>query len=366
MGKNIGIITWHYYHGFGCALQAYALQEVLNSLGYDVQIINYRNFRNRHLCDSKWKEIAKTYIAHVTKHIKLHFFNRYKYSFELFRDEYLNQTRRFDDDLSDLSSFIKFNTVVCGSNQIWAPNVFNPVYMADFVEADTSIISYSASIGLNYIPDELCDVYRKLLLRFHRISVRETKGNELLKTRCGIDSIVTLDPTFLLPLDRYIEIEEEPCASGLNCGYIFCFFLNSDHDYASRVIEFNKNKHLKIVGYSKKIDDSSWMEVHNEFGPREFLWITHNASYVFTDSYHGCIFALLYNKDFFAFKRFLDTDEICQNSRIYQLDYYFGIANRILNERQIPRENYLDYSKINAAIEKLKSDSLKYLIEALM
>ena len=92
----------------------------------------------------------------------------------------------------------RFDTIICGSDQIWAPNALNPVYLIDFAPKKTEKVSYAASIGLNDIPLEIQPVYRHALADFKRVSVREEKSVEILKKYCGTQAEVVLDPTLLL------------------------------------------------------------------------------------------------------------------------------------------------------------------------
>lgn len=355
--RSVGIMTWHYYHNFGSALQGYALQSSICSLGYKCHIINYRNKRFGEYDPIKeWVKILLD---------RLNVSKKYRFPFSCFHAKYLKQTTIEQNSQNLYTTVAKFDTVICGSDQIWAPNVFNPVYMLDFVPDDIPKVSYAASIGLNEIPDELVGTYQKLLSRFRAISVRENQGAQLLDQRCGIKAEVVLDPTLLMNVDDWKKVEKK--VKGKN-KFIFCYFLNKDHRYKQSVRKYAKKKGVEVIGCSANPEDTSWMTVlGNEIGPCEFLWLIHHAEAVFTDSYHGTIFSLLYHKPFITFERFENTDKICQNSRIYQLDDYFNLTQRII---KVEEETELiiggfDYDIFEQRLCELRKSSLEFLRKAL-
>jgi polysaccharide pyruvyl transferase WcaK-like protein len=123
-------------------------------------------------------------------------FNKWAFRTLQFKQKYFKQTKVYfdNDELKELNS--KFDIFVCGSDQIWAPSVFDKAYFLEFVNSKYKF-SYAASLGLNMIPNELKKEYHDLLLDFDSVSVREKKGQDLLK-ELGVNSTVVLDPTFLL------------------------------------------------------------------------------------------------------------------------------------------------------------------------
>ena len=355
--KKVGVLTWHYYPNFGSALQAYALQETVKKLGYKVRILDYRDIRYGKI--SNLKDNVRYLCAKL-------FPNRFSYPFLEFQKELFDLTKTVQDP-NMLAGISKgFDVLVCGSDQIWAPNVYNPIYMLSFASEGTNKVSYSASIGLNNIPDDLVDGYRSNLGGFSRISVRELLGAKLLREKCSFDVKVTLDPTLLIDGESWRRLEKEYVIG--SDRYVFCYFLNAQHKYKKSVTEYAEKNNLKIIGCSASSADSDWMKsLQGKIGPKEFIYLINNAQVVFTDSYHGTIFSLLFHKDFLTFERFSNVDEICQNSRIYQLNDYFGLGKRILpvsemTELDIPEYDYADFEK---RLAELKEDSLQYLSSAL-
>lgn len=355
MGKKVGILTWHYYPNFGSALQAYALQEALHSIGCHEKVIDYRSI--------KYGKILKFKID--VKYALGKIFHKFFYvPFLAFQKDYMSLSLLTQNEKNLRKEVERLDAVVCGSDQIWAPNVFNPVYMANFVDGKTVCkISYAASIGLNYIPNKLVSQYKYLLSDFKAISVREEKGKDLLFKKCGITAKVVLDPTLLLTASEYRKMEKNVLVNG---KFIFCYFLKADNDYQRTVLNSVETNKYKIVGCSAKKSDVSWMNIQENIGPCEFLWLIDHAEAVFTDSYHGTIFSLLFHKEFWTFERFKPDDEICQNSRIQQLDYNFGIGGRIIqSDSSIQQCPAYSFDEFEVKLKILRKDSLDFLKEAL-
>lgn len=357
--KKVGIITWHRGPNFGSALQALSLQNILCELGYDARVINFAP------STLGWKTI----IRQLGKKLMMLFSykNKLKYDFypDRFRNRYIRQTR-FVYNKSQLTKLTRdYYAIICGSDQIWAPNLLRTAYMADFANPGTRKISYAASIGLESIPVELIGVYKSNLESFHAISVREDKARELLLNNCNIDSSVVLDPT-LLHGTTFYEKYESP-VKGVDGGFIFCYFLNPDNKYNKPVTDYARDHNLQIVGVSKNKNDSSYMRQLEGLSAGNFLWLIKYSSMICTDSYHGTIFSLLYHKDFVTFKRFSENDPICQNSRLNQLVKYFGIENRIVdNHSNISELELYDFSLFEERIKDLRRESISFIKRSLI
>lgn len=360
--KKIGLVTWHYYCNFGSALQAYALQTYLLNQGFDAEFINYRNEKYGRI---SWnKEFVKSTVSNIFMYSNGTIHNRLYYPFLSFRSNYLRETRSIYDRKMLPRNAKRYEAVICGSDQIWAPNVFNEVYFLDFVPENVRKISYAASIGLNYIPEDCIVKYRELLKRFDFVSVREKAGEELLKEKCDIHAVTVLDPTLLLDIDTWKKIEIS--AKEILEPYIFCYFLNSSNSYQETIVEYAKKSGLKIIGISAKKDDMRWMNSAGNVGPCEFLNLIHRADVVFTDSYHGTIFSMLYHKEFYLFERFSEADPVNQNSRIYQLDRWFDIKGRILKGHKKPTDcQALNYDRFENDLASARKISEEFLKEAL-
>ena len=362
MRKKTGVLTWHYFHNFGSALQAYALQSTLEKLGCRTTIVNYRSSKYGNYSASK--DAIRMVLNRTIGAIDGKWRARFQYPFLSFRKKYFHETGILREKNHIENCVKKLDLLVCGSDQIWAPNVFDSVYMADFSAPKTRKISYGASIGLNDIHQELVPKYKQLLEQFHAVSVREERGKSLLKDKCGIDATVVLDPTLLLSVSEYQKMEQPvKCVNG---PYVFCYFLNGDHVYREQVQTYAEKNGLQIYGVSANKADGKWMSILEKLSPASFLWMIANAHTVVTDSYHGTIFSLLYHKKFYVFERFDRQDPVCQNSRIDQLNRWFGIDQCIVPRGSaLMADQQISYEHFEDALCQARKISLDYLTEAI-
>lgn len=359
--KRIGIITWHYYPNYGSRLQIYALQNVLIKLGFDAEIINYKN---KAMVHGNLVRILSSILIRIPKSLVSRLCPSLLFSFNRFDRNHLKLSNTFYKSCN--INYNSYDAVICGSDQILAPNVYNPTYMLDFVSDNKLKISYAASIGLNKLPEDLVPEYTKFISRINYISVREEKAKELLLTHCGIDSTVVLDPTLLVNINEWKSIEQP---INLKKKFVFCYFLNKNHKYKTIVQNYAHDNNLSIYGVSENPNDTDWMTMFNKriVGPCEFLGLINEASVIFTDSYHGTIFSLLYHKKFVTFERFSVDDSICQNSRIEQLAKYFDIHDNIVKACDTIKINIneIDYRKFETKLSGLREFSLNFINKAL-
>lgn len=353
-----GIITWHHGGNFGSVLQALALSETLKELGHDAEVINY--------LPSPYGQFTplRNKICYILSKFSSKFTKKVYPQSDSFREQNVSQSPALYNLRALRAYSEKYDVVICGSDQIWAPNVLNEVYFANFVSPKTRKISYAASLGLNNLPTELVIKYQKNLKDFYAISVREDKGKTLLKKKCQIDSEVCLDPTLLHDQSFYIRYETE-----LKCideKYIFCYFLNSNSNYFRIVTEYAKINNLKILYVTPSGISSRLLLGIKDLSPASFLWLIHNAQCVFTDSYHGTIFSMLYHKSFFTFKRFEDNDWLNQNSRLDQLNKYFGLSPISTQTKLSELHQYIfNYENFDERLNNLKDQSIEYLKRSL-
>ena len=421
--KNVGILTWHYYPNFGSALQAFALQHTIESLGYKASLVNYHNPKFGQ--ESKWKNLVKILLGNTIGRYN----TRFQYATLCFSHKYhkLGRLTTKETLLPKLTK--KLDVIICGSDQIWAPNVYNPIYFASFTYDKTRKVSYAASIGLNDIPADLVPKYKQHLINFYAVGIREQEGKDLLKIKCGIESTVVLDPTLLVDVKTYVKMQKS--IKNIRQPYLFCYFLNKEHQYKDSVQKYAKEHNLQIIGISDKVEDSKWMtrldnlgadhflwlinhaqtiitdsyhgaifsllfhknlwifqrfEENNlqiigisdkvedskwmtrldNLGADHFLWLINHAQTIITDSYHGAIFSLLFHKNLWIFQRFEENNPICQNSRIRQLQSNFNLKQRIIStSSRIDDSTPIDYDYFESQLKLLRASSLDFLKQAL-
>ncbi|MEW9094151.1 MAG: polysaccharide pyruvyl transferase family protein [Clostridiaceae bacterium] len=378
--KKIAIVTFSYMnYNYGGVLQAYALSKVLENMGHKVELISYKNNRKDEIINRRWENFkkCKSFRA-IKKYIKNKiraYTNKNKESEKLeLRKEYFNQFANKRLNQSEVAysgqelmeCYTKYDAFVCGSDQIWNPNILNPVYFLGFVPDEIKKIAYAPSLGVSKISPKKIQLMKSLIERIDKISVREFEGKRALEKYINKNIEVVLDPTLLIqPI-----IWDSICAkTDISKPYILCYFLGINIQNEKFVKKFAEEKELVIVSLFHEYSNSNFADINYPAGPEEFLNLIRNAEYVFTDSYHGSIFSIIFKKNFFIFMRDSDKNINSMNSRIHTLTSSLGINNRIINLKtnikECINEEEIDYKLVTTKLEIMKIKSIDFLRDAI-
>ena len=357
--KKIGMVTKTDYYNLGNRLQAYAVYSILQKYGDVYNIIPYYIKPSENI-KIKFKEIIKFFLSMFFpkfKRKKERKNNFLKFSMYI-KNEVILKSKREYDSLNN-----KYDFFTIGSDQIWNPNFYsteqmlavNMLYFAD----NTKKIAISPSIGVSNIDEKYKVIFNKYLQSFKCLSCREEQGAELIKNITGKECVTLLDPTLMLSLQDWSKIEKKPSFHNIDQKYILLYFLSGYSDKTKNTIKIiaEKNK-LQIVDI---YDDKS---KYFTCGPSEFIYLVHNASIILTDSFHACVFSIIFEKSFRVFER--ENGGANMNSRIINLIDKLGLkkdvyidSNSNFNFENLFETNY-DYSKLKNEQDKFK----KYLDKA--
>ena len=352
---RIGIVTWYKNGNFGGTLQAYALMKTLQGFGYDVEFINY---------DTSNKLVD--FMRHRAFDVRFFHSGRSRRAIWGFVRKELSETPIFKD-IQDVSQYStqKFDAVICGSDQIWSSlSGVSPFYFLQFVNSQKRI-AYAPSIGLNKIKPEYLDVFAEYVSSIPFLSVRETQGAEYIKSVTGKSAEVVLDPTLLIDKagwNNVMSVEALKRYKLTQGRYIFCYFLGDDSNYRAYVDALSAKTGLPVVFVSS--GRKEYGKQHIVCDPTEFVGLIASAAYVLTDSYHGTIFSVNTGAKVGIFRRFSETDELNQNSRIYSIVSLLGIEDHLINydddvERLVSMESYS--SDVMQKLDALRKSSMIFL-----
>lgn len=376
--KNIATMTWIRNNNYGSILQAYALQKILLNSGYKNEIIDYNPSkldRTINLFKShnslKWFYVKfKDFISKKRSRSVGHDISGKYLKFDEFANTYLIRTKEYKkiEELRLLSG--KYDAYICGSDQIWNPNLLNPPYYFSFLNDNDKKISYSPSFGVKQIKSsKKKKIIKKYLDKFSSISVREEQGKNIL-TDLGInvENIpVVLDPTLLLNVEQWSKLikENKIC----NDEYLVCYFLGENENYWKSAQNIAKELNLKIF-IIPNCEDSyiqKNMIIGDDIGPIEWLSLIKNSKVVLTDSYHGILFSIIFNKCFYAYKRFEDNLRESQNSRVENILKKLKLEKRLYAKTEIIDEinDDLDYRETKEKLEKYRERSINYLLNSI-
>lgn len=362
--KKIGLMTWFTYDNFGSLLQCKATLEMVKKLGYDIELINYEPREN--YSDFKISALSKKVIKKIIRLCKQSNHNQIirKNNYIQFRKEFPKS--RVANEKSDLFQLNKeYDAFICGSDQIWAPTVFDENYFLSFVKDNDKKIAYAPSIGLPVIENKIVREKMKYLIsQFKYLSTREIQGANIIKNLTGKDAKVVLDPTLLMTKaewsKEFINIKYR--------NYILAYFLGDNKKYykVCKQIAEKLNKKLIIIPTTEK-DFDKQETIYDDLGPKEFISLINNADLILTDSFHGTIFSINFNKKFISFKRFKD-DKLSQNSRIYNILEKLNLKNILYDnnlEKVLEESEKIDYNIVSNELNKLREESIQFLRDSL-
>lgn len=310
---KIGIITMHKVLNFGSALQAYALQRVLDNNGYDSEIIDY-DFPPRSPTLDRFNTTVRFWIYQLRtgtffeKSKKRYFKQFYKRFFRLSSKRYNKQTVARVNNIYDV--------FLTGSDQVWNPTWIkdDTTFLLSFAADDKPKCSYASSFAISKIPDKYKSAYKRYLCRYHHISVREKSGVDIVRSLIGVEPELVLDPTLLLTDNDYHKLSsqsrlriDEPYVLVYMLTYMYNPF--PDVNNIVRMVHERMGGKVVYLGSGKFSAYSKDCICVDNLGPCEFISLIENASFVITSSFHGTAFASIFNKPLISTVKSLnDTD----------------------------------------------------------
>ena len=263
----------------------------------------------------------------------------------------------------------KYTAVMVGSDQLWSPSgITSNFYNLMFADDNTVKISYATSFGVSQISPKYHKIYNTFLNRLNFISVRENSGKKIVEELSSNKAEVVCDPVILLDAEQWLK--EIPNKRLYDEPYIFAYFLGKSAEYRDAVTKFAKQKGLKIVtephmdSYNKA-DENFGDYTPFDIGPAEFVNLIRNAEYVFTDSFHGSVFSMLYQKQFLVFNRYSDNSSSSKNSRIDSFCKNYGLSDRRYNGNIADVENKINYEDVLGKVDEHRQKSKAFLDKAL-
>lgn len=339
---KIGIVTIVTIN-YGNRLQNYALQEILNKLGF----VTCTFKRDISLLGIKQKIKVLTQTVFQTKGAKFRRFDSYIH----FADEIVTR----DDYPNGIND--RYDYFIVGSDQVWNPHYDFVAGKCDFLEfaRDNQKISYAASFGVSEIPFERKTEYAEYLKTFKAISVREKKGSKIVEELADRKATVVLDPTLLLDESEWKKVEKKPVFSPKK-KYVFVYALGDKTDRFKDKIKQSKEKY-EIFDVRSLQKNGKELPV----GPSEFLYLIRNAEEVLTDSFHATVFSIIYHKKFVTFNR----PGLNMNSRIESLTELIGAKNQMTECGDLNCETEIDYVNVDRILEEERRKSIDFLKNAL-
>lgn len=370
--KKIGIVTFVRPCNYGAALQCYALNKVISSLGGEPVTMDYwpEYFRVRYYIDHvpfslKPKKFKEWRHRMAVKRVK----DRRNKKFEQFMAQNVvlsGKTAHNAEELRECMHESGIRKWITGSDQVWSDTCarFDPAYFLDMeLPEGSSKYSYAASFGMARIPEDKKDEYQRRLSDYRRYSVREQSGVDMVRELVDADVNVHCDPTLLLPAEEWEKIASPPRKE----RYILIYHVLKPDYLLEKAAELSRKTGLKVVlftpyfaypaikgaplrryGYEPVMDSS----------PQDFVSLFRNAEYVLTNSFHGTVFSVLFHKNFWSQTKLVEGK---LNTRSINLLEKLGINGRELTREAPLLDTPVDWQKAEEALAQMRVEAREYL-----
>lgn len=360
---KIAILTFFESENYGTVLQAYATQKYLESLGYSVELLHIKRAvsgGSSHYVQKASKPMFVEKIRYkITSILQEKNIRKKSEEFQAFRDEYLRVSTFYASEEALKKELGEYDLFVSGGDQIWNPyhKVFSLHYMFDFLPDNKPRISYGSSFGVARIEEEtiLADMQAQLR-KYRAIAVREESGVNLIE-KMGLQATQVVDPVFLVKEEWNNFVGKSPKKRKYCLVYAL---IGYPQEEMRKIRAFAKKRKLDVVilPYNRK-NCLNGFEKAFGLSPKEFLNYIANAEHVFTNSFHGLAFSLLFEKQF----TLLGCDSAegdAKRVRLIEMLQQLGVEDQGFEMRE-----KVNYQKTKQILECRIQDSKKYITDAI-
>ena len=367
---RIGIITLPLHLNHGGILQNFALQKVLKDMGHEVVTIEKKK--------KILLPLRKRYLAYIKRILKRYILRQ---PCEILFEK--NESQRYKIISSEIHPFIKkyiqikeynkfssikkdeYEALIVGSDQIWRPLFFPEIqnaFLAFTQKWNIIRMAYAASFGTEVWEYSKIRTQRlqKPISCFDAVSVRESQGVLLCKKYLHTDAQHVLDPTFLINREDYIEIFTKDHTLKSE-GNLLVYLLDKTVEKENIVNQIAIKKQLKPFSINCSEVHNYKIDAYKRIQPSISQWLRgfYDAEFVITDSFHACVFSIIFQKPFLAYgnaKRGL--------SRFTSLLALFHLKNRIiynLNDVNSALQDEINWTEVNTILKEKQKESISFL-----
>ena len=366
---KIGILTIYGGSNYGNKLQNYALQKYLDNLGIYSETLRYTIDFKKKNGGKKFLLLKKKYFSNGVSEsiwnlkciadVRIHKRDldlKSARRLEAFKEFEENNIRISDKEFSNIEELrnycLRFDYIIVGSDQVWNPfwHGSHDEFFLNFIPL-TKRIAYAPSFGIDYIPEDKKERYARLLNGFDRLSCREQQGCELIYKLTTKFCEHVCDPVFLLSTDEW-----KKKVKSIKKNYIVTYFLGGKSLKVNKMVAkyAQKNNYQIVDLWSEKDFKSEYVSIEN------FLSYIANAKMVFTDSFQGCAFSLIFKTPFVICNRNVFLDGQNMSSRLLSLIEKLQIKNCLFNTEDIPQKT-VDFDKVDEYLIPWIENSKIYL-----
>lgn len=349
---KIALLNLPVDNNFGGNLQRYALVKVLQDMGHEVVHINLR-FDYRLPLYKRPVYYAKRLLKKILLKRDIQIFDTPQRQYEKkclitdsFYQKYVPHTAVITD-AKLLYNYLDYDAFVVGSDQVWRKTIAAKNLSYFFFEYLQNInkpkIACAVSFGTdaNELTEDEISYYANLYKKFTAVSVREKSGLSILE-QLGWNNpkaIHLLDPTFMLAKTDYQKIINTS-ETKTSKGNLFCYILDMTQE---------KEDIIKQISLEKKITPY-YVSLNDNVSIPQWLRSFDDAEFIITDSFHGLVFSIIFNKPFKLIK-----NEFRGNARFDSIIETFNLKDK----------SEINWIEINSIIEKYRICFIKFMKGAL-
>ncbi|GHV33774.1 hypothetical protein AGMMS4952_26000 [Spirochaetia bacterium] len=369
---RIGIMTfWTTKGNYGTILQCYALQKYLINIGHDAFLIRYdlhldEDGRSKKKIPLKYLNPVKIF-EYIIRRLwfKFNVSRENRRNFDIFKEKYLKKTENiysFSDLVNDPPDA---DVYITGSDQVWNFKdslIFEKqrrAYLLDFGKKEIKRLAVAVSFGHKRIDKDILLDCASLMRHFNHISVREKSGIDICK-EIGIQNVeLIVDPVLLLTKEHYFSLYSNNVTISFKRPYCLVYLLKNTINFPfSKIKKYAKKQGLDII----YITANFLYDTHRKYFAtiEEWLCLIDNAECVLTNSFHGTVFSLIFQKKFGVFP--LSSAFEGWNERFYSLFEQFGIKDGFIKDDTIiSLGNDINWDNISKNIEKWRTHTMSIL-----
>jgi hypothetical protein len=356
-------------NNYGGLMQAYGLQTYLKERGHDVFLINAQR---KPPCPLKAPfTVLKRVFLRFVRGRKIDRIvpewafpgriGRREKNTRAFVNQYINPKTRVAYSNGEIGRVGQgFDCYIVGSDQVWRPTMYPFIESAflGFVKGKGARrFSYAASFGVNewLYTSEQTRIFKKDIAKFSQVSVREASGVKLCKKHFDVNAVQVLDPTLLLNRSHYQKLIPKEEIERINPG-LLCYILDDSTE---------KEEMAGIIANSLNLKEYNFFDGKNSSGfqyPTVTSWLAAfcNSKFVFTDSFHGCVFSILFNKPFIVF-----GNRVRGLDRFISLLETLGLMDRLVHSmdsfNNLDLQKEIDWRLVNEILDRQVKFSRRFL-----
>ena len=376
MEKKIALVAPHIGTNYGTLLQAFSLAKVINDLGYKCEYISYTPYYKKTLWERLCRKIKsffknnrtvatsvneaddysfwqKPEFAEIRKHADEFAKTKIPYSSIIYTPKTISRCNKY------------YNKFIVGSDQTWSmeryfvEDTFN--YLS-FVNKYGKKYSYASSLGTTRLTEQHRTILIKYLNDFALLSCREKKNSDSLSELVGSPVELVLDPTMLFDKSFWLDFSEK---IELPEKFVLAYILGNKETVSEFAENIGKKHGLPVYYILTHPYYINKKFILRDLSIEQWVYAIANASFVVTDSFHGTLFSVNLNKQFYSFsKRANNNSYLNDNDRILDFLETVRLTNRFVsddNQKQLYDDTLIDYDVINTFVASLRDKSMSFL-----